>query len=369
MTGQKIIDEVKKIEPIDVTEGKSIDEVLNDIWTYEKEQRNIDWMRLYEEGKLEPFKIIPEVKEYLEKRGKELHITRERVDEIIKGIQYVEPWTFSESAAKKWAQARGSDIKELIVRQLRNLQVIEGSDAPAAIAGLMIGAGVLAVGFTEAKVLSSFLALRGAREGWAVINSVMELGINVIKFFAAVIVAGILIPLAILMLKDAIAYMVIVNHTPSDFVLEEDPFFHDGKQVVGFRIEENSQRVIPGKKEIRDPDGNLNAVVYSAGLFIAKKKDGALVGTSGALKFKRNAHAPHGLHIGWEVPLTGIHGWNRCGVSMQEEESLKSFWEREINSVRERLEAGDSSGKAKTIVRVNKKTHDQGYLIASIINA
>lgn len=259
-------------------------------------------------------------------------------------------WGWSEETVAKYQAARGDDVEKYITNLVRNFQVMEQSD-DVGITRICMEAGVIGfglVGITAAlNIIRTLSALTEATEAYAILEGVVEVGVNIIKLGVSVVILAILVPLMILMAKDAFGLFVIVNNSNEDLDMNAIEFTH-GKCVAGFKENasaDNPQAIIPKIFEIYNPKLQKTVKSMSAGFLGVRKRDNALIGTQGALSFASNSNYPDGIFLGWEVPLS--IGDNRLLVSANYTGSVSDFSDQTDDSGV--LDSSDSSSAGHTV--------------------
>ena len=218
-------------------------------------------------------------------------------------------WGWNKQKAASFQTATGDRIKALIVNLIRNFQVMKG-DSTRFLVKTFMEAGLWGVGLYGLKavwrIVRTLAELTEATEAYAVLSGVMEVGVNVIKLGITVVVLAVLVPLFIYMTKDAAGIMVIINDTDTDMRLIDLHATH-GKIVGIFKEHatvDNPQPIIPKKlPPIVNPKTGkvLTEGSIQAGFFAARKKDLALIGSQGGLRFDATPNYPKGIYVGWEV--------------------------------------------------------------------
>ena len=280
-------------------------------------------------------------------------------------------WGWKPEHAKKFQDAKGGEIKDQIVNLVRNFQVMANDDERWLVKQFMdIGLwGVGIYGIAQVfTILRTLATITEATEAFAVLEGVLEVGIAVIKLGITVVILAVLVPLFVLMQKNAAGIMVILNDTDQDLDLEDITCTH-GKVVGIFKESaalENPKPIIPKRlPPIIDPvtkkikaEGSIQA-----GFFAARKRDMALIGTQGALKFKATQSFPQGAYIGWEVPLS--EGSNRLHVSATYNDSVSKFSD-DTDDHGKQEETSTSTANAKITGRVNSGSGSEAYYVMNL---
>ena len=233
-------------------------------------------------------------------------------------------------------------------------------------------AGLWGVGFYGLaqvwKIVSTLAELTEATEAFAVLGGVLEVGAAVIRLGITVVILAVLVPLFIFMTKNAAGIMVIINDTDQDLVLENLTCTH-GKVVAIFKenaAEDNPQPIIPKRlPPIINPKTKKVVAEGSiqAGFFTVRKRDAALIGTQGALKFKANESFPQGAYIGWSVPLS--EGSNALLVSATFNGSTSKFSDN-TGSHGKQEDTSTSTTNASITGRVNSGSGSEAYYIVNL---
>ena len=280
-------------------------------------------------------------------------------------------WGWNKERVKTFQDARGGKIKDKIVNLIRNFQVMQNDDTRFLVKILM-EAGMLGLGLISLvqvwKIASTLEELTEATEAFAVLEGVLEVGAAVIWLGVTVVILGVLVPLFIFMTKNAAGIMVIINDTDQDLVLENLTCTH-GKVVAIFKenpAEDNPQPIIPKRlPPIINP--KTKKVVFEgsiqAGFFTVRKRDDALIGTQGALKFKANESFPQGAYIGWSVPLS--EGSNALLVSATFNGSTSKFSDN-TGSHGKQEDTSTSTTNASITGRVNSGSGSEAYYIVNL---
>ena len=218
-------------------------------------------------------------------------------------------WGWTAAQTKEYQDAKGDRIKSLICNLIRNFQVMK-NDSTRYLVKTFMQAGLWGVGLYGVRAVWRIIATLGelteATEAYAVLTGVMEVGVNVIKLGITIVVLAILVPLFIYMTKNAAGIMVIINDTNEDLRLIDVHATH-GKIVGIFKENpqlDNPQPIIPKKlPPIVNPKTKkvLAEGSIQAGFFAARKRDAALVGSQGGLKFDVTSSYPKGIFVGYEV--------------------------------------------------------------------
>ena len=347
----------------DVTQGKSSEEVTQMILDFEKRQ-GIDWVALLargEEGWAEgvrlsrqrALRVLGELEQANVAFPSEI---RTLLEAASNGIDMMPCWALSPDVAATWTAAQGSSIKSLVKKQIANMQTISGSSSAAGITELSISIGVTAwcnsayVGYVAARTM-----------GTGVFDAVMAgvTGVGAVATAAVVVVLlAVLLPIFILMEKDAIVYMVLLNRTRQDLTLKGSVHNTHGKQLVQFTNSDGDQKQIPACHDIFNDQGTLVETVTWMGFFMAQKKDSALYGSQGAFLFEKGEVYPSGASIGWEIPLSGSN--NRCLVAADTEKSAKDFSTECDNHGTQNQHAG--AGTSTIDGRMNAHSGSEGYM-------
>lgn len=271
---------------------------------------------------------------------------------------------------KTFQDARGGKIKGKIVNLIRNFQVMENDDARYITKKLvemgMWGLGIF--GLTRVwSIVTTLAKLTEATEAFAVFEGVIEVGTAVINLAITVVILAIMVPLFILMTKNAAGIMVIINDTDQDLVLEDLTCTH-GKVVTIFKentAEENPQPIIPKRLPpvINPETKEVIEGSIQAGFFGTRKRDAALIGTRGALKFEATESFPQGAYIGWSVPLS--RGKNALLVSATFNGSVSKFSDN-TGSHGKQEDTSTSTNNASITGRVNSGSGSEAYYIVNL---
>ena len=280
-------------------------------------------------------------------------------------------WGWNKERVKTFQDARGGKIKDKIVNLIRNFQVMQNDDTRYLVKTFM-EAGLWGVGLYGLaqvwKIMSTLAELTEATEVYAVLEGVLEDGVAIIKFGIAVVILAVLVPLFIFMTKNAAGIMVIINDTDQDLVLEDLTCTH-GKVVAIFKenaAEESPQPIIPKRlPPIINPQTKKVVCEGSvqAGFFTVRKRDAALIGTRGALKFKASESFPQGAYIGWSVPLS--EGSNALLVSATFNGSTSKFSDN-TDSHGKQEDTSTSTTNVSITGRVNSGSGSEAYYIVNL---
>lgn len=211
-------------------------------------------------------------------------------------------------------------------------------------------------------------ALAGATEVYAVLMGVMEVGGAVVTLAVTTIFLAVLIPILLIMMKDATCYMMVLNKTEEDLNVEGDVYLTHGNLNVQF-VNYTQARQIPGMSVIRDPSGKIVASNYWAGFLVAQKKEAALYGSQGAFKFSATSSFPAGAFVGWEIPLTIFGGSNRGLVSCQWSNDAGAFSNETNDHGNGDNTAIHPNTGAWIRARMNSGGGSQGYMTVVLGNA
>ena len=280
-------------------------------------------------------------------------------------------WGWNKERVKTFQDARGGKIKDKIVNLIRNFQVMPNDDTRYLVKTFM-EMGIWGVGFYGLaqvwKIVSTLRELTEATEAYAVLEGIMEVGVAVIKLGITVVILAVLVPIFVLMSKKAVGTMVIINDTDQDLVLEDLTCTH-GKVVAIFKenaAEESPQPIIPKRlPPIINPQTKKVVCEGSvqAGFFTVRKRDAALIGTRGALKFKASESFPQGAYIGWSVPLS--EGSNALLVSATFNGSTSKFSDN-TDSHGKQEDTSTSTTNASITGRVNSGSGSEAYYIVNL---
>lgn len=282
-------------------------------------------------------------------------------------------WFWSADRAASYAGLTGDPIAASITQLVATFQVMENDDEQGVVETMMNAAiwgfgvnGIVAV----YNVIRTLATLSEATEAYAVFEGVIAVGINVIRLAISVFVLAILVPIVLLMQKDAAAIMVLINNTSNDLVLQD--LFCEHGQVVG--MFENStpvppaapQAIIPKVFPMYDPTTQQTINTVAAGFFMAQKMPSALIGTVGAFQLNSTPDFPKGVNIGWSVPLA--FGSNGVLVDASNTGGLESFADQTESQAMQSSSSTASTG-AKVTANVNSASGSEGYMIVNFAPA
>ena len=287
-------------------------------------------------------------------------------------------WGWKPEHAKKFQDAKGGDIKDLIVNLVRNFQVMANDDTRM-IVQICNDISLLGFGFYGLwqvnKILEGLEVIDEAAELYAILEGLQQVGVAVIKLGITVVIIAVLV-IFFFMEKAAAGLMVIVNDTDEDLVLEDITSTH-GKVIGIFKEnpdKDNPKPIIPKKlppiidpkthKPVIDPTTHkpMTGAVL-AGFFAVSKRDNALIGPRGALKFRATKSFPQGAYIGWEVPLA--QGSNRLHVSATYNDSVSKFSDDTDDNGKQE-ETSTSTANAKITGRVNSGSGSEAYYVINL---
>ena len=253
---------------------------------------------------------------------------------------------------------------------IRNFQVMKNDDARYITKKLM-EMGMWGLGIFGLKrvwsIVTTLAELTEATEAFAVFEGVIEVGTAVINLAITVVILAVLVPLFIFMTKNAAGIMVIINDTDQDLVLEDLTCTH-GKVVAIFKenaAEENPQPIIPKRLPpvINPETKEVIEGSIQAGFFVTRKRDAALIGTRGALKFEATESFSQGAYIGWSVPLS--RGKNALLVSATFNGSVSKFSDN-TGSHGKQEDTSTSTNNASITGRVNSGSGSEAYYIVNL---
>jgi len=395
------ISALEKEKPFKKCQSESAEEAIEELLQHQKEVFGIDWKKHAANQENGVQNAFADVKNYLtglvdqfteEERKKAIEmdlLTREGEIAILRHGTFpalskeglsddkkflVMGW--QKKTAEHYANLTGKKIKTEIINLTHNLGVLSKSDSAVFISRNLLEMGIWGLGVVAlaavAATIAGLLILTYVESLYAIFQGVLAIGVAILTFIIATVVLAILIPL-FLMLKDAISYQLLINTTDDDMAMDGNPVFTHGKWVATFKqgpktSGEDSKQIIPKQIIFKNKEKKVVGSCIFGGFNVARKRDGALFGTQGALKFKPTKLFPSGAYIGWEVPLTNTivsGGPNRLLVSANYKGSLSGFSDKT-----------DDDGKT-TGVSVNEKTRGQiqgrlnsssgsvGYMICS----
>ena len=253
---------------------------------------------------------------------------------------------------------------------IRNFQVMKNDDARYITKKLM-EMGMWGLGIFGLKrvwsIVTTLAELTEATEAFAVFEGVIEVGTAVINLAITVVILAVVVPLFIFMTKNAAGIMVIINDTDQDLVLEDLTCTH-GKVVAIFKenaAEENPQPIIPKRLPpvINPETKEVIEGSIQAGFFATRKRDAALIGTRGALKFEATESFSQGAYIGWSVPLS--RGKNALLVSATFNGSVSKFSDN-TGSHGKQEDTSTSTNNASITGRVNSGSGSEAYYIVNL---
>lgn len=272
-------------------------------------------------------------------------------------------WGWRQETVTAYGALRGDDVKKAVTNLVATFQVM-AQDDDVGIVKTCMQAGIVGFGVAGltavATIIRTLAALTEATEAYAVLDGVLTVGVNVIKLAVSTVVLAILIPLMILMAKDAFGLFVIINNTASDLVMSGISYTH-GKCVAGFKNTDditNEQAIIPAVFEMYNPATQQTIKAISAGFLGARKRDNALIGTLGAMSFAPTTDYPTGIFLGWEVPLAS--GDNTLLVSANYSGDLSTFADKAQSA--DVLDSSDKSSTGATIEgHMNSASGSEAY--------
>lgn len=360
--------------------GLTFEEKVRKIFNHEKEYRGIDWLQLYSQGPtgvrqakqmahahlmafqkqlgLTADQIPPEIQTLLRQMNRAEGVT---ISDAANDVDTMPIWPMTPAYVAQWEAASGSTIKDLIGTQISAMQSIQTVHNDASqIAEISIGIGVVAWVRTAWVAFQAMRAVAGATEVYAIMSGILEAGAAVVTFAVTTIFLAVLIPILLVMMKDATCYMIVVNKSPDDLLLDGDVDLTHGNQNIQF-VDYQQNRRIPGMSVITDPTGKLVSTSFWAGIFVAQKKEAALFGSQGAFKFAATTWFPNGLYIGWETPLTFFGGHNRALVAADFSGELGTF----SNMVNDQGGGGNTSSipTGNIVTRVNSSSGSEAYML------
>ncbi|AWN46418.1 hypothetical protein DK419_08890 [Methylobacterium terrae] len=343
---------------VDVANNLPYHEVIERIWRHEKTVRGIDWRAAAAGGPDTLAAAVAKAQAWLDGQARALSAAEVKVAQDLgvlskegkpielaaflrdavggapvpatfpDGAPSYTVWGWSSDTVAKYQAARGNDVATYVTNLVNNFQVMEQDDE-VGITKICMQSGVIAFGAAAIKyvlnIIKTLVTLTEATEASAVFSGILSVGANVIRFMISSIVLAILVPLMILMAKDAFGLFVIINNTDSDLVMSDIVFTH-GKCVSGFKADadaDNPQAIIPAKFVIENLNVQTSYAAISAGFLGVRKRDNALVGTQGAISFASTSEFASGIFLGWEVPLS--IGSNRLLVSANFTGSVDDF--------------------------------------------
>eukprot|EP00112_Aurelia_sp_Birch-Aquarium-sp1_P015010 Seg329.3 transcript_id=Seg329.3/GoldUCD/mRNA.D3Y31 product="hypothetical protein" protein_id=Seg329.3/GoldUCD/D3Y31 len=275
-------------------------------------------------------------------------------------------WGWNKQKAASFQTATGDRIKALIVNLIRNFQVMKG-DSTRFLVKTFMEAGLWGVGLYGLKavwrIVRTLAEMTEATEAYAVLSGMMEIGVNVIKLGITIVVLAILVPLFIYMTKDAAGIMVIINDTDTDMRLIDLHATH-GKIVGIFKEHatvDNPQPIIPKKlPPIVNPKNGkiLTEGSIQAGFFAARKRDAALIGSQGGLRFDATPNYPKGIYVGWE--RTKRRGTNVNTNNQTNEATKKQMTKRTIRQTKyQRNKWRNKQSNKRNSEETNDETNNQ----------
>lgn len=307
-------------------------EVIREIFDHQKHHHGIDWLEAMENRGLEG---LADAKRRACERLIALQAELGVDDEQLAGftprrlleddVQTMPTWFIDHQEAELWANAQGITVGEMVLRRLQVMQALELSSSDLGFAKLGLGIGVVA------WVRQAWVAFRAARAAGEAVLSAVTQGVRAVTlsasrlFIGTVVVAIIAEVLLFVAEKDAAVFMILVNMTDDDLQMDQLAI-DNGKQVVQFVDTLNGDAKTLSRRDGIEVSGTTE-YTYSIGLFAARKRDYALVGTRGGLSFVPTPTFPNAVYAGWDVPLTFLGGKNRALVSTGPQDSIEAFVE------------------------------------------
>jgi hypothetical protein len=371
-------------------------QLLNEIIEHEKIHRGIDWIDAIKQGDAGIREAKQKLHAYIEERiaslneaerekALQLGIINENGSPVVtNNILLADPtpmpipssaspypcWGWDSSKIPIYSGSQGNDIATAIQQLVRNFQVLE-NDSPEGVAAQLLEMGIWGFGLyglsAVANVIKTLAELSEATEAGAVFLGVLDIGINVLRVLVASVILAILIPIVILVEKQACAVMVIINNTNYNMVLT-DLYVEHGEVVGIFESEATNQPTqaqayIPALFPIYNPNVQKTITMVSAGFFAAQKMNDALIGTVGAFQFAPTPDYPQGINIGWSIPLA--IGSNSVLVDAQNTGNLENF-ANSTESQSLQSSTSTSSTGASVSANVNSDSGSVGYMIITI---
>ena len=257
----------------------------------------------------------------------------------------------------------GNDLKKYIVQLTQKLQMVQPDWDAMQISYTLVGIGISAIGGAWAK--GTAIALKGG----AKILKACAQGVSAIGGVAAVVaivtiaLAAILLPFLIFMNKTAEMLMLVLNRTDNNLQMES--YFKHGKMVQypeELIIEGSTSKtvsIVAGE----EMEGGYE--ICNAGMVFVSKRDKALYGVEGALKFtfeNNSTSFPNGVYLGFSVPLA--QGKNAGFISWDSYNSPEDFFKKKYDKFGLNIQQKDSSKLIQC--RIDKDGGGEPAMIAII---
>ena len=264
--------------------------------------------------------------------------------------------------ASKFQNAKGDEIKTLLLQVVRTFQLMENSHE-GYLAHLFTEIGLLGVTNETVHAVRDFLKVLDTVTAIAIV--IEEFGVNIVQLTISATLLAILVPMMVCG-SGTSSLLLIMNDTCEDMNLEALDI-SEGKITGIFKEKgvKNQRFAMIPKKQISASDEKNKGAIF-AGIMVLRKKDKDTVGIQGALKFSATTDYPKGIFVGWEVQLT--KGDNRLLLSAEFAEGVES-WSRYTNERGKLEDVSQSSQHAETFGRVSGKNPDEAYCIINIGSA
>jgi hypothetical protein len=354
-------------EALEKISRMSQSELLKDILRHEKEVRGIDWEECAKRGEEGIADARRMASAYLAKLRTDLGVSDEDTPEFGPArndkVQVSPLFAITEKSALAWKNASGDQLKDMVLFRLHVLQQLELTETTGGFAQLTLSMGAVA---WMARAYKAYKAARltGLTSLKAIAAGIKSVTLNVTRYHVAAFITAVIAEvLLFIMEKKAVVYMVLINMTDDDLIMN-DLGLVNGKQTVQFVYSDEGleqHNLLQKRLLIEGIPNDPPEVTYWSGMFAASKNNMALIGSLGAFGFERCPSFPNGVYVGWEIPLTALGGDNRCLVSARDEGKARAFADNRVSS-QGSLYSRDSSGHATVTARMNSGGGSDGYM-------
>ena len=271
-------------------------------------------------------------------------------------------WTLEQAA--RFQNAEGDEIKRIIFKIIRAFQMAENCDE-GSLSHLFMDVGLLGIGVEVVYAVWEFLKVLDTATSMAL--AIAEFGIKAIQYAMSVFVLGILVPIVVHAKQDAAGVFIVMNDTFEDMKLEALAVTH---AIITGIFKENRNKnerlaIIPKRQKpvYKENSVKMNDGAVFAGFMVMRKKDSALHGPNGALKFSASTDYPNGVFAGWEVPIGEEH--SRLLVSADFIGGVEA-WSNKTKDEGKQEDKSQSSTQAEITGRVNSGSGCPAYYVINI---